>query len=226
MIPILRIPEPVWPRAAVSPASIDAGWLPLRQAWRPDGPERRFQPGWARIRWTPDAFWIDTVFRGGRAVNRATRLNERTWEMGDVSEVFLQEVGDSRYLELHVTPENHRLQLAFAPGDIERLRDGTAAFESFLVDDPEWVTSEVSRAADFWAARVRLPADRFGRGPLAPGRRFRGTFCRYDCDRPDTIVYSATAPLGEVNYHRRADWDDFLLVEMDDTVVKPPEGSV
>ena len=81
--------------AALSPATVDDGWLSLRQAWRPNGNEEHFQPGWARIRWVPDAYWIDAIFCGGRAANRATRLNKRTWELGDVAEVFLEEVSDS-----------------------------------------------------------------------------------------------------------------------------------
>lgn len=212
MIPIRRLAGELPPLAAVSPATVDGGWLALRQAWRPDGHEGRFQPGWARIRWSPDAFWIETIFGGGRATNRATRLNERTWELGDVAEVFLEEVGDFRYLELHVTPENQRLQLRFGHGEVDLLRAGAAAFASFLVADPEWVTSETFRADDHWSTRMRLPAARFARGPLAPGRRFRGSVCRYDCASPQATVLSATASLAEPNYHRRADWDDFLLV--------------
>lgn len=212
MISIGRLVGDIPSRAAMSPATIDDGWLSLRQAWRPDGLEERFQKGWARIRWSPDAFWIETVFHGGRAANRATRLNDRTWELGDVAEVFLEEVGDSRYLELHVTPENQRLQLLFRHGEIDRLRDGTAALASFLVGDPEWVISETFRADDHWSTRVKLPAIRFGRGPLVPGRLFRGTVCRYDCASPDATVLSATAPFAEPNYHRRADWDTFVLV--------------
>jgi hypothetical protein len=60
--------------------------------------------------------------------------------------------------------------------------------------------------------RTILPASIFGGGPLATGRRFLGTFCRYDCDLPDSPVFSATAPLAEPSYHRRVDWDEFELV--------------
>lgn len=212
MIAIHRLSGDLPPPWAVPPGTGDGGWLPLRQAWRPEGLEPRFRPGWARVRWSPDAFWIETFFRGGRGANRATRLNERTWELGDVAEVFLEEVGDRRYLELHVTPENRRLQLLLGHGEVDRLRDGTAELATFLVADAGWVTSETSGGDDHWAVRVRLPAARFGRGPLAAGRRFRGSVCRYDCASPDAIVLSATASLAEPDYHRRADWDEFLLV--------------
>lgn len=60
--------------AALSPATVDDGWLSLRQAWRPNGNEEHFQPGWAWIRWVTDAYWIDAIFCGGRGANRATWL--------------------------------------------------------------------------------------------------------------------------------------------------------
>lgn len=193
-------------------ADTAVGWMPLRQAWSRGGPEDRFQPGWARLRWWPEAFCIETVFCGSRPANRSTRLNQRTWELGEIAEVFLEEAGAGRYLELHITPENQRLQLLFRHGDIERFRAGEASLESFLVDDPHWVASETAIGAGFWAMRTILPASIFGGGPLATGRRFLGTFCRYDCDLPESPVFSATAPLAEPSYHRRVDWDEFELV--------------
>lgn len=201
------------PLSAISPADVAIGWMPLRQAWRHGSSEERFQRGWARLRWSPEAFCIETVFCGRRPANRATRLNERTWELGEIAEAFLEEVGAGRYLELHVTPENQRLQLLFRHADIERFSAGEASLESFLVVDPLWVASETAIGEGFWAMRAILPAGIFGRGPLTPGRRFTGTFCRYDCDHPASPVLSATAPLMEPSFHRRADWDEFQLVE-------------
>ena len=88
------------------------------------------------------------------------------------TEVFLEEAGAGRSLELHRTPENQRLQLLFRHGDIERFRASEASLESFLVDDPHWVASETEIGAGFWAMRTILPASIFGGGPLATGRRF------------------------------------------------------
>ena len=194
-------------------ADTAVGWMPLRQAWSRGGPEDRFQPGWARLRWWPEAFCIETVFCGSRPANRSTRLNQRTWELGELAEAVLEEVEAGRYLELHVKPENQRLRLLFCHGDIEQFRAGEASLESFLVDDPHWVASETAIAADFWAMRTILPASIFGGGPLVTDRRFLGMFCRYDCDLPESPVLSATAPLTEPSYHRRVDWDEFELVD-------------
>ena len=201
-------PDPV---SRLSPIHVDGQWLALQQAWLGTRTEPRFQPGWSRIRWNPAWFCVETVFLCNRPANRARRLNERTWELGDVCETFLQEVGRPTYLEIHVTPENQRLQLEFGEGDIARLRAGLVPLENFQSDNPDWVESSTHLSSGFWATQVIVPAARFGPGPLSPTRYFVGTVCRYDCDDAQSTVLSASAPLTEPSYHQRAAWHRFEL---------------
>lgn len=213
--------RPTWPalpayRGPVVPIellakSVDASWQPLRQAWHPAGCEANFRPGWARCLWEPDGLWFEMVFASQHPGNRARQLNENTWELGDVCEVFLETPGAPRYLELHVTPENQRLQLTWPPGGLEQFRDGTVPLQSFMDTRPDWVQSATFVGADHWTTRVFIPADRFGAGPLAASQSLHGAVCRYDVgDRADFIL-SSTAPFQEASYHRREEWHRILL---------------
>ena len=58
--------------------------MPLVRIPRGEGPEVGFQSGWARVSWSAMQLCWEAVFLTGRASNRARRLNERTWELGDV----------------------------------------------------------------------------------------------------------------------------------------------
>ncbi|MFO1451713.1 MAG: hypothetical protein U1F61_26355 [Opitutaceae bacterium] len=197
---------PLPPLSQLSPARIDGSFVPLGQSWRPEGLESGFQSGWARIRWSPTHVCWEAVFLCGRPANRARRLNERTWELGDVCEVFVQEAGADHYFELHVTPENRRLQLRFDEHGIQRLRSGIETLESFLLPQADWVESGTHLGPGYWSTRVLMPASRFGPRPLDPSRQFIGAVCRYDCERPGEPILSSTAALQEPFYHRRQDW--------------------
>jgi len=192
-----------------APVASDMAWHPLHQHWLGDEPDRLFQPGWARVRWTPSALIYDLVFAGTGQRNRARRLNEQTWDLGDVGEIFLQVEGRTDYLEVHVTPENQRLQLRFPAGGIAAVRAGRARLEDFMIADPAWVASSVTATATDLRLRVTLPLAALGLGgtPLHPGLRFRTAVCRYDyAQRPADPVLSSTAALSAAAFHQPAEW--------------------
>lgn len=122
-------PSPTWPAqlaaalpepsTRLNPMAVDPTWQPLTQPWLKTAGPSAFHPRWAKVSWSCLGLCYDVVFLGPRHHNRACRLNERTWELGDVCELFLQLSGQSTYLELHVTPENHRLQLLWPLGGME-----------------------------------------------------------------------------------------------------------
>ncbi len=131
--------------------------------------------------------------------------------MGDIAEYFLQDTTTGRYLELHVTPENQRLQLAWPLGGLDRFRAGKAALEDFLVTDPQWVESAATIAAGHWTARAFVPFTCLGlsNGGNLPG--LRTAVCRYDRSLGPELL-SSTARLAEPNYHRQAEWAELKLV--------------
>ena len=218
-------PRPVQPLLTdpVGSALPDSGevrgneWLPLAQAWLPDAAGAAFRAGWFRLRWSPRLLVVDSVFMSPRPRNAARNLNEPTWELGEVAETFIEEDGSRDYLEIHVTPENQRLQLRFPHGGIERLRSGAAALTSFLISDAAWAQSFTCVRRDHWASRLILPASGFRAGFLSEGRTFLGNFSRYDCADAGDPILSATAPLTEPSYHRRHEWQTFRFSERSDT---------
>ena len=196
-----------WP----GPADVTAEWRPLGQPWRA-APEPTFNPGWARLRWRPSGLDVTTVFIGRNQTNRASRLNDRTWELGDIAELFVQAADRPRYAELHVTPENRRLQLLWPADGLADFRAGRKPFADFTVDDPAWVTSEVRVRPDHWTVRLHLPFSCLGLDAATPPTGLRACVCRYDWSH-GTEVLSSTAPLGAPDYHRVAEWQPLRLVE-------------
>ena len=194
---------------AASPANLSPEWQELGQAWRTE-PEAGLNPGWARIRWNVAGLLFESMFQQRHPANRARTLNERTWEMGDIAEFFLQETTSGRYLELHVTPENQRLQLAWPLGGLDRFRAGTAALSEFLVTDPDWVQSAAIIAADHWMASAFVPFTCLGlrEGEIPSG--WRTAVCRYDRSLGPELL-SSTARLAQPNYHHHAEWSELRL---------------
>lgn len=187
-------------------------WMPLGQSWLKSGPASGFQPGWARIRWTPGALHYDTYFVGASPRNRARTLNERTWELGDICEVFLEVAGGPGYVELHVTPENQRLQLLWRPGAFERFSAGESPLTTATIDDPGWVRSSVNVSGTGWVVRATIPAAVLGLAEFSPQVALRTAVCRYDCGpRGEPVRLSSTAPLTFPSYHRREEWHLLVL---------------
>ena len=196
-----------------APEPADPAWKPLRQAWHARGEEKRFQPGWARLSWNEGGLLFDIVLTGRNPRNSARRMNERTWELGDIAEIFLQKEASEEYLELHITPENQRLQLRWTIAGFASFRRDSSRFGEFTVSDPEWVGS-VSRVREAdWSASAFIPARalNLGQPSLGPEMLLRGAVCRYDCTAGPDIIFSSTAGLREPSYHRREEWDRLAL---------------
>ncbi len=186
-------------------------WRSLGQFWQPAGPEAGFRPGRACATWHGAALTFTLLFRGRPAGNRARRLNERTWELGDVGEVFLQIPGRPDYWEFHVTPENQRLQLHWPPGGLAALRSGNAPLDQFTLGARNGLRSTATVEADGWRATLAVSAATLGLANLSAGLCFRAAVCRYDCGGTAAPVCSSTAPLREMAFHRPDEWPVLTL---------------
>ena len=195
--------------AIPTPADLGADWVELGQAWRA-APEPGFNRGWGRIRWDEFGLHFEACFLQRAPANRATGLNQRTWEMGDIAEFFLQETATGRYLELHVTPENQRLQLVWPLGGLDRFRAGAARLDDFLVTDPHWVRSAAQVQLDHWTASAHVPFAGLGLKGSAQLPSLRAAVCRYDRSLGLELL-SSTARLTEPNYHRHNEWTELRL---------------
>lgn len=203
-----------WPDrpAASHPTTRPGEWRPLQCTWLPSSAPAALAPGRARLGWTPAALHLEAEFTADRPRNRALRLNERTWELGDVCELFLQLDGHRDYLEIHVTPENQRLQLRWPDGGLQRVRAKQAPLESYFVAQTDWVASSTLVAPGVWITRLAVPAVRLGVPELHPGRILRAAVCRYHY-RPNRTEpeLSSTAALAAAGFHQPAAWDTVTL---------------
>lgn len=199
-------------RPFLRPTPIGRDRCALTQSWVPDGPEPQFQPGWVEIGWNESFLYCDAVLVGTGVANAARKLNERTWELGDVFEVFLQVPPRSDYVEFHVTPENQRLQLGWTSDGLKLVRSGALSLENFLLPQTDSIESATSIASDHWAIRVAIPARAIGIDAYIAGMPLRAAFCRYDCGTKPEPVFSSTAPLTHCSFHRCEEWQDLALL--------------
>jgi len=193
---------------------VDADWQPLAQHWLTDGTEPDFQPGWARISWNKNFLLYEAVLIGANARNSAQKLNEYTYDLGDVCEIFIEAKDGSHYLELHVTPENQRLQLHWPFDGLAQVRAGQAKLEAFMVADPDWVRTSTHVAPGYWAVQAMIPVEILGLppSPLTPRTKLATTVCRYDYTARKKPTLSATACFPAPSFHRRADWHSLALL--------------
>jgi hypothetical protein len=164
----------------------------LRQHWLPS-PEPGFQPARARAAHGGTSLLVLAELQDTDPFTLSDSPNQKTWELGDVFEIFLQPTGSETYFEFHTTPANTRCQFRFAkPGaPLEPLPDGTFA-------------SRVWKSETHWHALAEIPFSVLG---LGPGGTLRASFSRYDAFRHGRPpILSSTSPHPVPKFHRPAEW--------------------
>lgn len=188
------------------------GDLDLGQSWR-SHPETRFCSGRVCLGWEPQALWVLGRLADDAVHTRSTDHGQNMWELGDVFEIFVGPSGESRYLELHVTPSNHRLHLEWTANgfrDFREEREPLDAFRQRPGQFDSWVRQNQLQAE--WLALVRIPAGLItGGGPMAAGRRLKVSFSRYDASPEYPPVLSSTSRHQELDFHRRHEWSHIFL---------------
>jgi hypothetical protein len=203
-LPCFRTDEPDAVRLAFrgSPA------LALRQTWR-HKEEASFAPANVRIGWRGESLLVFAELEDEDIFTGATGHNQRFWELGDTFEMFLRPVEQEAYFELHVSPNNQRLQLRFAGAAIaERLRKAGAVEEALvwgeIFHSKTWVQPEKRR----WLVFAEVPAKSVcEKGPTLNGARWQFSFSRYDCARGrKKPVISSTSAHAKPDFHRQNEW--------------------
>jgi hypothetical protein len=180
----------------------------MQQAWRPT-PERGFLAGIVRMGWDPGGLWVMADLPDRKVWSTSTDHGQKLWMLGDVFEIFLQREGSSRYLELHVSPNNHRLHIRWSTAGFEKMKAGQGKLSDFTAD-PQAFASTVTRlpGGHGWRVLARVPSTVIPGGrPLQEGDLFRLSFSRYNAapDREKPIL-SSTSPHAVASYHRRHEW--------------------
>lgn len=189
------------------------GTWSLGQAWRVEQ-EKDLRPGIVRYGWQPDALWVLAELTDEHVASRSTGHNQDMWTLGDVFEIFIARAGSPLYLELHVTPNNHRLHLRWTKRDFAKVGKKQKTVGDFRAD-PDAFQSWVHRTpgGKGWQVLARLPATLWPDArPLGPGQKLRTSFSRYDTtpgrSKP---VLSSTSPHRKLGYHRRHEWRTIVL---------------
>lgn len=204
---------------AVRAAFHDATAIPLTLAWL-DQPEPDFLPATVRTGWQDQTLYVFATMADADIFTRATHHHQRFWELGDTFEILLQPSPDAPYVELHVTPNNLRLQLRFAAPP----EPGADLFDQALIRDEVFHSRAwVHAPAREWNVLAAIPAalvrrspgstDRWSLGASAPGSladsHWRVSFCRYDYTRGRARpVISSSSLHTEPRFHRPHEWNE------------------
>lgn len=172
----------------------------LKQSWLPT-PQEDHLPANVRV-----AHYNSTILAFAEIpdidiFNLADAPNLKTWTLGDVFEIFLQPETRSDYFELHITPENFRLQYHF-----ESVGALPSTLDDGIFESQTWIQHEESR----WFVLARIP---FSLLKIAPTEGLRFSFCRYDAFRsgkPPVISSTSNHPVPK--FHRPSEWETMIFI--------------
>ena len=184
--------------------------IPLGQAWLPT-PEPGFAPGVVRTGWRENSLFVFADLSDIDVFTLAKRHNDRFWQLGDTFEIFLQPPGQEAYVELHVAPNNLRLQLRFAKPPTPK---DTDPFASALIHDQVFESQTWAKPdTPGWSVFAEIPLmtliERQGLGPALAlsSSTWRFSFSRYDATRGrEQPVISSSSPHTKPAFHRPDEW--------------------
>jgi hypothetical protein len=215
-----------WPATYLSEEELpttDADWARLEQraekrvlgqTWRQDGLEAEFQTGWAQVFWNPKHLLFNVALEARSPRNRACGLNRETWKLGDVCEIFLRAENDDRYIELHVTPENERLQLVWTTKGFAAFRRDQSTLPHYTVGLKNWVQTTSQITVREWFVRALIAFTCLGSKakPFSANTVLQSAVCRYDTTAKADLILSSTARLRKPSFHRRSEWSPLVLL--------------
>ncbi len=199
-------------RDAVSAAFADAPALRMQQGWL-DKPDVAFLPGRVRIGWRDDFFLLFGEMTHDRLTTSAIEDNQLLCNLGDVFEIFLQDPGCERYLELHVAPNGKRLQLLWPDAaSIRLVGNRELSLDGFKVHPLIFDFSQWSEG-NTWCICASVPSSAFlPFGTSLESRIWKASFCRYDYSSAEkTPILSSTSPHTERCFHRQQEWTEVLF---------------
>lgn len=210
-LPVLRCRQlpafDVYQLDAVQAAFAEAEVCEMRQAWLAQS-DADFAAGAVRAGWRGKFLLVFVELADADIFSRATAHNQRTWELGDVLEIFLSPENSPSYVELHVTPDNFRLQLRIPDTATLRQAQAENRIEHLVLPDGvfqsrTWVRAEMKK----WFVYAEIPAPLVALNSRLPAARWKFSFSRYDyvrgCTEP---IYSSTSPHAWLDYHSREEW--------------------
>jgi hypothetical protein len=183
--------------------------LSLGQAWRPV-PEPGFRPATVHLSWEPGRLHIQAELIDDAIFTRATGFNQHLWELGDTFEMFLRPLPGEAYMEYHVAPGNHTLQLRF-PGEkaIQSLRNGTSpvSVDFYLVPKKAFDSvTDVEKGR--WLIRATIPDS-----AVKSGEKWKFSFSRYDAHPNASPIVSSTSAHKVLDFHDQSAWQTMIFTD-------------
>lgn len=198
----------------------------FRQHWEPSVTPG-FRRGLFQAGCWSDALVVFAELDDDDIFNPMTRFNEEAYRHGDAFEMFLRPEGQDAYYELHVTPDNHKLQLRFpSPAEFRQPAGGgrRAGIDEFKQTKPLFQSvTRVDHAAAKWSVVARIPFASVVETPEATRlRRWRFSASRYDYTRGATRpVLSSTSPHVRCDFHRIEEWGVLSLAPATGAPMRP-----
>lgn len=182
----------------------------LAQPWSTTG-EAGFQHGEIHLAWSPDRLVVTARMDDRDVKTSATASGQKLWMIGDVFEVFAQVEGREDYVELHVSPNNHRMHLKLPRVSWRPSPEAEPLTFDQVQVRPEGFISETVRTPAGWSVRMEIPAPVMGLEEFRAGDRLRVSFCRYDYNGDREPVLSTTANHRKIAFHQPGDWTPVVL---------------
>lgn len=181
--------------------------LELGQPWR-DVPEKAFLAGTVRLGRSSGSLLILADLPDLSLRTLAVANNQRLWELGDTFEMFLRDPARAEYLELHVCPAGHRLQLRFPSAEaVATIRREKKDPLAHAVDEALFGYSAVPDEKG-WLVFADIP---FASISPDPFRTLLASFGRYDYGEDGPPVLSSTSPHPVPDFHRQEEWTRISL---------------
>lgn len=195
---------------SIAEAFESASSCSFAQAWRKQL-EADFQPTHAHIGWRENALWLYAELDDVDIFNTATQLNQDTYLLGDVLELFLRPVSQQAYYELHVTPNNQQLQLRWPNAHAVYERRGLSRYYiSGMLQSYTNVQNDRHR----WRLLAAVPAEIAESKTIEKGDVWSFSFCRYDYThgRRRAVLSSSTSYDPTPNFHNQQNWGKLTFV--------------
>ena len=180
----------------------------LGQAWL-EKEEHDFAPAFVRTGWRGNSLLVFAELTDFDIFNAATALNQRTWELGDTFEIFLQPTDQTAYIEFQVAANNQRAQMRFTDAcALENVRR-TGSMEPVLMHDHAFFSRTWVQSGACWYVYAEIRGKEIGDGAASlQSRQWRFSFSRYDYTRGHKQpVISSTSRHAEPDFHRQQEWN-------------------
>lgn len=191
--------------------------LSLGQSWL-EKEQENFRPGHVALYPRKRGLAVIASLKDEDIYSDATTMNQPMWQLGDVFEIFIGAPEQQAYWELHVTPNNHRLQLIWTPQAFISFRNGDSTLADQAIPNTDFLTSvtRINRTENYWQVYIFLPWTSIDLPDLDDLHTVELAFCRYDsglAGQPPTL--SSTAPFNKINFHLREQWNRISLSSSD-----------